>query len=350
MRKISKVGRIVLGDGRVAIQSMFKKPLRAYSEASLKRLYNMGCDIMRFSISDESEDEIRSFVRRCDDLFPLVSDIQGSVSQAVRSLKAGCSAIRLNPANFRISDLESITELAGERNAAIRIGINEGSLDDRSDDAIIRFFDDYVSFFESRRFENLVLSVKSSDYSRTLFINRLIGERFGYPMHVGLTEAGDICVSAVRTTMVLCDLIKTGRIDTIRYSISGSEESEVRCAYEFLRTLGNASGDFQIVSCPMCARAGADVEEFDRMVENFVFDNFDIRGLNLKLAIMGCPVNGIKEAEDADVAVCATKSGYAIYRDGKLECNVCEKTEFESLFVETVSNAIKERAIGRKSI
>ena len=346
MKKTAKVGRIVLGDGRIAIQSMFKKPLRTYSDAYLKRLHNMGCDIMRFSVSEESEDEIRSFVRRCDSFFPLVSDIQGSASQAIRSLKAGCAAIRLNPANFRVSDLELITELAGERNAAIRIGINEGSLDDRSDDAIFRFFDDYISFFEKCGFENIVLSVKSSDYSRTLHVNRLVGERYGYPMHVGLTEAGDVCVSAVRTTMVLYDLIKIGRMDTIRYSISGGEEVEVRCAYEFLRTLGKASGDFQIVSCPMCARAGADIEAFDRMVEDFVFDNFDARGLNLKLAIMGCPVNGIKEAEDADVAVCATKNGYAIYRDGKMERNVRDAVEFESLFVETVSSAIKERNKG----
>ena len=340
---IACVGDVVLGDGRIAIQSMFKRPLRAYDDSHLRRLRNMGCDMMRFSVSDESEEDIRRFVKRCEGLFPIISDIQGNVRQAVSSLDAGCAAIRINPANFGMNDLDLIASLAIDKSAAIRIGINSGSLKDASTQAVLDYFDKYIGFFESRNFRNLVLSVKSSDVMKTADLNKLVSERYGYPMHVGLTEAGGVCASAVRSTLVLHDLIECARVDTIRYSISSDERSEIRCAYEFLRTLGRRNDDFQMISCPMCARAGADTQAFGEFVEDFVFDNFDIRELNLKIAVMGCPVNGVREAEGADIAVCASKGEYVVFVAGERR----ESTHSADVFKDLFAAAVRSRIIGK---
>lgn len=301
--KVVKIGDIKIGANYpIAIQSMLKRPVSFYTKNHLNYLYNLGCDIMRFSIINESAEELVKFVKRSP--FPLVADIQGSVNQALMALEAGVAGVRINPGNFDLENLKKIINLSRQKNAAIRIGINKASIGEKN------IFDEikrYVKYFEQENFENLVVSIKSSSSKETLQLNKDYSKLFLYPLHLGLTEAGFGVISAVRSTLVLSTLLREKIGSTIRYSISGPEEDEIRSAAELLSEIGVSKRTFNLISCPMCSRSGVDTDKLSRLIEKYIFTKFNIRNLNLTLAIMGCPVNGRGEAKEADIAVCACK-------------------------------------------
>lgn len=311
--RTAKVGSVGIGGSYpISIQSMLKNRLSSYSKESLDILYNAGCDIMRFSIIDESADCIRKAVLKSP--FPLIADIQGSLSQALLAIEAGCAGIRINPGNFKESDLERLIEK--RRDFCIRIGINEASLGEKNP---LLEIEKYLNFFTSKGFDNLVVSIKSSSPERTLHLNREYAKKFDYPLHIGLTEAGEVCISAVRSTLVLSELLSSRIGSTIRYSISSAEIDEILCASELLSSLGLRKKGVRFVSCPMCSRHGIDTQSFSRQIANYIFSNFDTRKISLSIAVMGCVVNGRGEAAGADVALCALFSGdVEVYDKGAL--------------------------------
>ena len=285
----------------------------------IKLLAAMGCDIIRFSYVSSKDKE--NFTKICQlSPIPVVADIHFDYKLAIEALRCGAPKIRINPGNIGPKwKSEEVIKAAKDYNAAVRIGLNSGSLphNDKKLDTPTLMVDtalEYLSWFEAWGFDNSVISLKASDPEITLEANRKLSKMCDYPIHIGVTEAGGIVTSCIRSTWALGNLLKEGIGDTIRVSITGSIEAEVQAAVEILRTLGLRKGGVRIVSCPRCGRHSFDSQGFLNKIENRLLSlNKDIT-----VAIMGCQVNGPGEAKNADVAITGIGNSTFIYRNGEL--------------------------------
>ena len=262
---------------------------------------------------------------------PLVADIHFSAERAIEAIEAGAAKIRLNPGNIKNrGDILRIIDAAKMHKVAIRIGVNEASIRDlRKADVVsgrrvalmLKEMKGYVRLFEKRGFHQIVLSAKSSDAVRTIEINRRISETFDYPVHLGLTHAGlpeDACVPSAVT---LGALLAEGIGDTIRVSAAGDPVIETRIARQILISLGlYPASKLQLIVCPTCARTEIDIAGLACKVKKAV-SGID---KSVRIAVMGCIVNGPGEAADADLAVCAAKNKAFVYRKGKKIATVAE--------------------------
>lgn len=326
---------VVLGDVRiggsapVSVQTMYDVPLSNLEPEFASRmgvLKAMGCDVMRISYPDVKEHEaLARAVRLCP--MPVVADIHFDYKNALDAVSCGVAGLRINPGN--IGDrwkTEEIVRSAKDAGLAIRIGLNSGSLPSNgkgvpveqlmTDTAL-----EYVSWFENLGFYNTVVSLKASDPEVTLRAYECFASKSGYPLHLGVTEAGGCVTSCVRTTWTLGRLLSKGIGSTIRYSITGSIEDEVMAGVELLRTLGLRKGGVRIVSCPMCGRKSFDSQKFLSRVQNRLL----ACGKDICVAIMGCQVNGPGEAKGADIAVCGIGKNVYLYRKGE----IVRQTDFE---------------------
>lgn len=254
---------------------------------------------------------------------PLIADIHFSPERAIEAIEAGAAKIRLNPGNIKsIGDINRIIDCAKTHKVAVRIGINEASIRNLLSDTpkrqrtnlMIKKMQNYVWLFEKRGFNNVVLSVKSSDVERTIESNEAIAEKFDYPIHLGLTHAGLAEDAIVPASVALGSLLRQGIGDTIRISIAGDPIQEVEIAKQILVSLGlYKTNEPQLVVCPTCGRVQWDLITFARRVKKLLKD---IKK-PLRIAVMGCIVNGPGEAADADIAVCAAAGKGFIYKKGK---------------------------------
>jgi (E)-4-hydroxy-3-methylbut-2-enyl-diphosphate synthase len=268
---------------------------------------------------------------------PLIADIHFSPARAIEAIEAGAAKIRLNPGNIKKrKDILAIIDCAKRHGTAIRIGVNEASIRDLKKDVasegrvslMLTEMAKYVRMFEKAGFENLVLSAKSADTLRTIEANRAISGRFDYPIHIGLTHAGLAEDALVPSAVALGTLLAEGIGDTVRVSIAGDPVGEARIARRILSALGlYESGQPQLVVCPTCGRCQVDVVGLAKKVKRLLRDvHWPIR-----VAVMGCVVNGPGEAADADVAVCAGAGKGFIYRKGKKVAAVCEEKLLDAL-------------------
>jgi (E)-4-hydroxy-3-methylbut-2-enyl-diphosphate synthase len=262
---------------------------------------------------------------------PLIADVHFSPQRAIEAIEAGVAKIRLNPGNIKNrQDILRIIDAAKVHKVAIRIGVNEASIRDlRKSDVVsgkrvalmLKEMKSYVRLFERRGFHEIVLSAKSSDTLRTIEINRRIAETFDYPIHLGLTHAGlpeDACVPSAVT---LGTLLAEGVGDTIRVSAAGDPVIETEIAKQILISLGlYPAPKLQLIVCPTCARAQIDIVKLARQVKKAVSEI----DKPVRIAVMGCIVNGPGEAADADLAVCAAKNKAFIYKKGKKVAIVAE--------------------------
>ena len=255
---------------------------------------------------------------------PLIADVHFSRARAIEAIEAGAAKIRLNPGNIKKrKDILQIIDAAKLHKIAIRIGINEASIRDlkgkdvpaqRRVSLMLNEMKNYVRIFEKRGFDRLVLSAKSSDAVRTIEINRKIAEVFNYPIHLGLTHSGLAEDALVPSATTLGTLLAEGIGDTIRVSIAGNPLKEAEIAKQILLSLGlYKRSEPELIVCPTCGRCQTDVIKLARQVKKA------IAGINrpLKIAVMGCIVNGPGEAADADLAICAGKNKACLYRHGK---------------------------------
>jgi (E)-4-hydroxy-3-methylbut-2-enyl-diphosphate synthase len=255
---------------------------------------------------------------------PLIADIHFSPERAIEAIEGGAAKIRLNPGNIRNrEDIFRIIDAARMHKAAIRVGVNEASIRDlkakpvpeaRRTALMLREIKKYVRLFEKRNFTLLVLSAKSSAVFRTIEINRAIAETFDYPIHLGLTHAGLPEDARLPSAIALGTLLAEGIGDTIRVSAAGNPVKEIEIAKEILVALGLTERlSPELIVCPTCARAGIDVAKLARRVEKA------LRQIDkpLRVAVMGCVVNGPGEAADADLAICAARNKGYIYRHGR---------------------------------
>ena len=322
------------GDESVKVQTMYDDKISGINpELVVKRINDlslMGCDLIRFSYVSKEDGENFSYITSHSPI-PVVADIHFDYKLALEAMDNGADKIRINPGN--IGDkwkTKLVVEKARDMGKAIRIGLNTGSLPKhgKNDDVVELMVNtalEYISDFEAWNFNNIVVSLKSSDIDNTVRAARLFKEKSDYPFHLGVTEAGNAITSAVRSTWALGNLLKEGIGDTIRVSINGSIEDEVLCANEILRTLGLKKGGVRIVACPRCGRHTFDSHGFLNGIQHRLLTlNKDIT-----VAVMGCSVNGPGEAHGADFAVCGNGRKIFVYSHGSLVSSLSSKEEAE---------------------
>lgn len=326
-RQVS-VGDICIGGGsHIAIQTMWDAPLPSNANdeeyqavlTTLRKYRTMGCDIIRFSYPSKQDHTV--FSRVCQDSpMPVVADIHFDWKLAMDALDCGAHKIRINPGNIGARwKVDEVVRSAKDHGAAIRIGLNGGSLpmelrmrahaQGMVDTALT-----YIEWFEALDFHDIILSVKDSDTQTTYEAYRNLSGLTDYPLHLGVTEAGGVVSSVTRSTWALGRLLSEGIGDTIRISITDDREFEILAARELLRTIGLDTNGIRIVSCPRCGRASFDSQGFLKKVQGRLMEST----MPLTVAIMGCQVNGPGESSHADLAVTGIGNRVFIYEHGKL--------------------------------
>lgn len=313
------------GSAPILVQSMTKVPTTDVPRCvrQIKRLVRAGCDLVRIAVPRKADTEaFAQIVQKVD--VPLIADVHFRPARAIEAIEAGAAKIRLNPGNIKDKNgISRIIDAARMHGTAIRIGVNEASIkdpqnmqiaDDRRVGLMLREMKRYVRLFDRRGFTDIVLSAKSSDTWRTIEVNRRIAETFAYPMHLGLTHAGLPQDALVRSAVALGTLLAEGIGDTIRVSVAGDPAAEVEIGIEILTALGlREHRRPELIVCPTCGRAEVDVISLARKVRR-ALGPMESR---LRIAVMGCVVNGPGEAADADVALCAGKDKAFIYKHGR---------------------------------
>jgi (E)-4-hydroxy-3-methylbut-2-enyl-diphosphate synthase len=324
--KLVKVGFVKIGSAApIVIQSMTKVPTVDVARCvrQINQLVEAGCQLVRIAVPTQAD--TAAFAKIVQKVkVPLIADIHFSPGRAIEAIEVGAAKIRLNPGNIKDkSSIYRIIDAAKMHKTAIRIGVNEASIRDlRKEDIppskrvtlMLKEMWHYVRLFEGRHFTQLVLSAKSSDTLRTIEINRQIARTFDYPIHLGLTHAGLPEDALVPSAVTLGSLLAEGIGDTIRVSAAGNPVVETEIAKQILASLGlYQKPSLELIVCPTCARAEIDITALARRVKKA----FSAIEKPLRVAVMGCIVNGPGEAADADLAVCAAKNKAYIYRKGQ---------------------------------
>ncbi len=336
-KKTALVGGLRIGgDAPVAVQTMYDSQIATCdTDAVLHRisvLKAMGCDLIRFSYV--SSDDRQSFEKICTSSpMPIVADIHFDYRLALEALDAGAAKVRINPGNIGAKwKTEEVVKAALDHGAAIRIGLNNGSLprgvDGTPDVVMADTALEYLDWFASWGFDNTVVSLKSSDIETTIKANKRLASQAGVPIHLGVTEAGGTVSACIRSTYAFTRLFDSSIGDTMRVSITGSIEDEVHAALEILRALGLRKGGVRIVSCPRCGRHSFDSQGFLKQVEARLL----AVDKSITVAIMGCQVNGPGEAGNADVAITGIGRNVFLYQHGKLLTDVALEDAEEELF------------------
>lgn len=313
------VGKVPVGDGApISVQSMTNTPTKdvAATVAQIRALEAVGADIVRVSCPDEeSTAALREIVKQVK--VPVVADIHFHYKRAIESAEAGAACLRINPGNIGSADrVREVIKAAKDHNCSMRIGVNGGSLDkalldkygEPCPEAMVESALQHAKILEDNDFFNFKISVKSSDTLMMMEAYRQLSEQCDYPLHLGVTEAGGLRAGTVKSALGIGSLLMQGIGDTLRVSLTADVTEEIKVGFEILRTLGLRYHGVRIVSCPTCARRGIDVESVVKALEVRLEHISD----PLKIAVMGCVVNGPGEAHGADIGVCGGGNGKAL--------------------------------------
>ena len=308
--KVVKIGdRIIGGKNPILIQSMTNtktEDVKATVE-QINRLAAAGCDIIRCAVPTMEAAEALTEIKK-QIAIPLVADIHFDYRLAIAAMEHGADKIRINPGNIGSKErVQAVVDVAKERNIPIRVGVNSGSLEKDlvekyhgvTAEGIVESALDKVHLIEDMGYDNLVISIKSSDVMMCVKAHELIAEQTNHPLHVGITEAGTIISGNIKSSIGLGLILNQGIGDTIRVSLTGDPLEEIKSAKLILRTLGLRKGGIEVVSCPTCGRTRINLIELANQVENMVADI----PLDIKVAVMGCVVNGPGEAKEADIGI-----------------------------------------------
>ncbi|MCX7788792.1 MAG: flavodoxin-dependent (E)-4-hydroxy-3-methylbut-2-enyl-diphosphate synthase [Spirochaetes bacterium] len=335
-----QVGSVTVGgDAPISIQTMWKRPLQKVDEgliAEVNRLKALGCDILRFAVPDmETADLLGRLASRVS--IPLVADIHFDYRLALRCLDYPIAKIRINPGNIGARwKVEQVVRKAQDKGVPIRIGVNHGSLPQKFQTlpdpaaALLAAAEEEIEILESLSFRSIIVSMKSSDTESTVEANRRFAQRYSYPLHIGITEAGPLIPGIVRSTLALSQLLKEGIGSTIRVSLSDAPETEVLTAKELLSALGLRKGGVRIISCPRCGRSGFDVQGFLKVVG----EELQQDGRDLTVAVMGCVVNGPGESRHADLGITGSGDKVVIFKKGKIVHTVRPEEAVETFLKE----------------
>ena len=329
--KVVHIGDRVIGGGNpVLIQSMTNTHTEdvAATVMQIHRLEQAGCEIIRCTVPTEEAAKAIGEIKKQIHI-PLVADIHFDYKMAIAAMENGADKIRINPGNIgSIDRVKAVVEVAKERNIPIRVGVNSGSLEkDLVDkyhgvtaEGIVESALDKVHIIEDLGYDNLVISIKSSDVLMCVAAHEKLVKETNYPLHVGITESGTIMSGNIKSSIGLGILLHEGIGDTIRVSLTGDPVEEVKSAKLILRTLGLRKGGIEVVSCPTCGRTNIDLIGLANAVEQMVADI----PLDLKVAVMGCVVNGPGEAKEADIGIAGGKGEGLLIKKGEVSRKVPE--------------------------
>lgn len=334
-----KIGDRVIGHGNpILIQSMTNtktEDIEATVEQILK-LEKAGCDIVRCTVPNEEAAKAFQEIKKRISI-PLVADIHFDYRMAILAIEYGADKIRINPGNIGGQEkLKEVVRAAKEREIPIRVGVNSGSLEKElvekyrgvTAEGLVESALDKVYRIEEMGYDNLVISIKSSDVLMCVKAHELIADKTVYPLHVGITEAGTVYSGNIKSAIGLGLILEKGIGDTIRVSLSGEPTEEIRSAKLILRTLGLRKEGIEVVSCPTCGRTKIDLISLANKVEQMV-QEFDY--LNLKVAVMGCVVNGPGEAKEADIGIAGGNGEGLLIKKGEIIRKVPETELFQVL-------------------
>jgi len=323
----------------VLVQSMIKSKFsqEVLLREEITQLINAGCEIIRIAVTDKNSIYcIKSLITDgFFDTVPIVADIQFDHKLALLALEAGVHCVRINPGN--IGGTEKTCEIikkAKEKNACIRIGVNSGSIDKAilrnsgkdSRQAMIDSTLEYVRFFENTGFYNFKISAKASSVTDSIYVYKSLSEKINYPLHLGITEAGSRFAGSIKSSVGLGVLLYEGIGDTIRVSLTDDSVNEVRAGYYILNSLNLRNYGVDIISCPTCGRTQADLKSIQASIEKITSNVTK----HIKIAVMGCIVNGPGEAKEADIGLALGLNKAAIFLKGK----VLKRVEIKDLLSE----------------
>lgn len=310
MTKTVKIGNRIIGGGNpILIQSMTNTKTENVeaTAAQINQLTAAGCDIIRCAVptmdAAKALKEIKKQVQ-----IPVVADIHFDYRLAIAAMENGADKIRINPGNIGSAErVKAVVDVAKERNIPIRVGVNSGSLEKDlvekyhgvTAEGLVESALDKVKLIEDMGYDNLVISIKSSDVMMCVKAHELIASQTDHPLHVGITEAGTIISGNIKSAIGLGLILHQGIGDTIRVSLTGDPLEEIKSAKLILKTLGLRQGGVEVVSCPTCGRTQINLIQLANQVENMVADI----PLDIKVAVMGCVVNGPGEAKEADIGI-----------------------------------------------
>lgn len=338
MTKVVKIGNRVIGGGNpILIQSMTNTKTEdvAATVAQIRALTAAGCDIIRCAVPTMQAAEALTEIKKQIEI-PVVADIHFDYRLAIAAIEHGADKIRINPGNIgSVERARAVVDAAKARNIPIRVGVNSGSLEKElveryhgvTAEGIVESALDKARMIEDMGYDNLVISIKSSDVLMCVRAHELIASKTEHPLHVGITEAGTIISGNIKSAIGLGLILHQGIGDTIRVSLTGDPLEEIKSAKLILRTLGLRKGGIEVVSCPTCGRTQIDLIGLANQVENMVADI----PLDIKVAVMGCVVNGPGEAKEADIGIAGGIGEGLIIKHGEVFKKVPEAELLEAL-------------------
>ncbi|MCX5872042.1 MAG: flavodoxin-dependent (E)-4-hydroxy-3-methylbut-2-enyl-diphosphate synthase [Deltaproteobacteria bacterium] len=336
-----QLGHVTVGgDAPITVQSMANTDTRDINRTlrQIRRLERAGCEIVRVGVPDMDAARALGKIKSGMNV-PLVADIHFDHKLALEALKQGVDGLRLNPGNIgAASKVREVTRVALERNVPIRIGVNSGSVEKKllekyggtTPEAMAESALTHIAILEKEKFELIKISLKASDVRRTIDAYRLLSNKVNYPLHLGVTEAGTLIHGCVKSAIGIGVLLADGIGDTIRVSLTAPPEREVEAGFAILRSLGLRRHGVDLISCPTCSRTEIDLLELATKVEKAV------SGIKtpLKVAVMGCVVNGPGEAKEADVGIAGGKGRGILFRKGKIVGTYGEEDLLKALLSE----------------
>ena len=339
-RTVNIGDRIIGGGHPILIQSMTNTKTEdiAATVEQIHRLTAAGCEIIRCAVPTmEAAHAFREIKKQIT--IPLVADIHFDYRLAIAAIENGADKIRINPGNIGSKErLQAVVDAASERNIPIRVGVNSGSLEKEliekyhgvTAEGIVESALGKAAMIEAMGYDNLVISIKSSDVLMCVKAHEQIAEQTDHPLHVGITESGTIISGNIKSSIGLGLILHQGIGDTIRVSLTGDPLEEIKSAKLILKTLGLRQGGIEVVSCPTCGRTQIDLISLANQVEDMVADI----PLDLKVAVMGCVVNGPGEAAAADVGIAGGKGEGLLFAKGKILRKVSQEKLVDALMEE----------------
>ncbi|MBE5935984.1 MAG: flavodoxin-dependent (E)-4-hydroxy-3-methylbut-2-enyl-diphosphate synthase [Lachnospiraceae bacterium] len=336
--KVIKIGDRLIGGGNpILIQSMTNTKTEdvAATVAQIKELEKVGCEIIRCAVPTMEAAKALGEIKKQVNI-PVVADIHFDYKLAIAAIEAGADKIRINPGNIgSIDRIKAVVDKAKEYNIPIRVGVNSGSLEKElvekyngvTAQGIVESALDKVKIIEDLGYDNLVVSIKSSDVLMCVKAHEILAEKINYPLHVGITEAGTILSGNIKSSVGLGLILGQGIGDTIRVSLTANPLEEIKSAKLILKTLGLRKGGIEIVSCPTCGRTKIDLIGLANKVENMVQDI----DKDIKVAVMGCAVNGPGEAKEADIGIAGGVGEGLIIKKGEVLRKVPEDKLLDEL-------------------
>ena len=356
-RKLTRrinIGNVPIGKGaEISVQSMTNTDTRDFTATirQIKRLEKAGCEIVRCGVPDMAAAKALGRIR-AKTRIPVVADIHFDYRLALEAINQGVDALRINPGNIGSSvKVREVVVAASQSKIPIRIGVNAGSLEKHllekyaapTPEAMVESALGHVAILEKESFFDIKISLKASDVARTVDSYTLLSRRVEYPLHVGVTEAGTLLPGAIKSALGIGLLLTQGIGDTIRVSLTAPPENEISAAYSILRSLGIRNRGVEIISCPTCSRTEIDLIGLAKKVEKAM------SGITtpLKVAVMGCVVNGPGEAREADIGIAGGKGRGILFKKGEKIGSYEEKDLLQALLFESSRIVLEKNSMER---